>query len=141
MKPGNNGRTGHWTKGCVTEQVHVWSYSVKTEDGRIFRRNRKFLRHTKEPFSADEDEPLVFPTKEQEALTEDRQTEDRQTEDRHPLDLQEPYQMQPDNADTETAAARSDEIRFDHRQLSFYRPVTTRSGRIMIRGRLLCWTQ
>ena len=38
-----------------------------------------------------------------------------------------------DDVDAETVAARPAEIRFDHRQLNFYRPVTTRSGRRVIR--------
>ena len=131
IKPGNNDRTGRWTKGCVIEQVGVRSYNVKTEDGRIFRRNRKFLRHTNEPFNVDEEDSIVFPTKEQEATTEN--PEDRQPEDGQPLDQQEPFQVRPDDVDAETVAARPAEIRFDHRQLNFYRPVTTRSGRRVIR--------
>ena len=50
IQPGNNDRTGRWTKGCVIYHVGVRSYNVKTEDGRIFRGNRKFLPHTSEPF-------------------------------------------------------------------------------------------
>ena len=103
----------------------------KTEDGRIFRRNRKFLRHTNEPFNVDEEDSIAFPTKEQEATTEN--PEDRQPEDGQPLDQQEPFQVRPDDVDAETVAARPAEIRFDHRQLNFYRPVTTRSGRRVIR--------
>ena len=70
IKPENNDRTGRWTKGCVIEQVGVRSYNIKTEDGRIHRRNRKFLRHTNEPFNIDEEDLIVFPTKEQEATIE-----------------------------------------------------------------------
>ena len=131
IKPGNNDRTGRWTKGCVIEQVAVRSYNVKTEDGKILRRNRKFLRHTKEPFNVDEEDSIVFPTKEQEAAIEN--PEDRQPEDREPLDPQEPLQVQPGDVNVETDAARPAEIRFDHRQLNFYQPVTTRSGRRVIR--------
>ena len=67
------------------EQVGVRSYNVKTEDGRIFRGNRKFLRQTKEPFFADEEESIIFPRKEREAVArhEDRQSEMEQ------FDLQE----------------------------------------------------
>ena len=94
IKPGNNGRIGRWTKGCVIEQVGVISYNVKTEDGRILRRNPQFLRHTNQPFNVDEEDPIVFPTKEQEATTEN--PEDRQPEDRQPLDPQEPLQVRPE---------------------------------------------
>ena len=131
IKPGNDDRTGRWTKGCVVEQVGVRSYNVKTEDGRIFRRNRKFLRHTNEPFNVDEEDSIVFPTKEQEVTTEN--PEDHQPEDGQPLDQQEPLQVRPDDVDAETVAARPAEIRFDHRQLNIYRPVTTRSCRRVIR--------
>ena len=51
------------------EQVSVRSYNVKTEDGRISRRNRKFLRHANEPFNVDGEDSIVFPTKKQEAAT------------------------------------------------------------------------
>eukprot|EP00794_Sanderia_malayensis_P020916 gene20916-22970_t len=131
IKPGNNDRTGRWTKGCIVEQVGVRSYNIKTEDGRIFRQNRKFLCHTKGPFTVAEDEPIVFPPEEQEAVNED--AEDRQPEDCQPLDLEEPYQIQPDNVVTEIAAIRPYEITFDHRQPNFYRPVTIRSGRMITR--------
>ena len=117
------------------EQVGVRSYNVKTEDGRILRRNRKFLPHTNEPFNVDEEDSIVFPTKEQEATTEN--PEDPQPEDRQPPDPEDPLQVQPDDVDAETVAARPAEIRFDHRQLNFYRPMTTRSGRRIIRPNYL----
>ena len=90
IKPGVNDRTGRLAKGCVIEQVGVRSYNVKTEDGRIFRRNRKFLRHTNEPFNVDEEDSIVFPTKEQEATTEnpeDRQPEDGQSHFKYDLTM------------------------------------------------------
>ena len=130
IKPRNSGRTGRWTKGCVIEQVGVRSYNVKTEDGRIFRRNRKFLRQTKEPFFADEEESIIFPRKEREALA--RPYEDRQSEVEQ-FDLQEAHHSRPDATEEETAAAKPAETRFDHRQFNFYQPVTTRSGRKEIR--------
>ena len=68
IKPRNSDRTGCLTKRCVIEQVGVRFYSVKIEDGRIFRRNRKFLRQTKEPFYADEEDSIMFPRKEREAV-------------------------------------------------------------------------
>ena len=130
IKPRNSDRTGRWTKGCVIEQVGVRSYNVKTEDGRIFRRNRKFLRQTKEPFFADEEESIIFPRKEREAVA--RPYEDHQSE-MNQFDPQEAPHSQPDATEEETAAARPSETRFDHRQLNFYQPVTTRSGRKVIR--------
>ena len=39
-----------WTKKKVEQQVDVRSYAVRTEDGRLFRRNRRHLRQSKEPF-------------------------------------------------------------------------------------------
>ena len=79
IKPSNNDRTGRWTKGCVIEQVGVRSYNVKTEDGKILRRNRKFLRYTKEPSNIHEEESIIFATKDGEAAMEN-------PEDRQPLD-------------------------------------------------------
>ena len=42
-------RSGRWFKARVEQQVDVRSYEVRTEDGKIFRRNRRHLRNSKEP--------------------------------------------------------------------------------------------
>lgn len=42
-------RSGRWFKARVEQQVDVRSYEVRTEDGRILRRNRRHLRSSKEP--------------------------------------------------------------------------------------------
>ena len=42
-------RSGRWFKALVVQQVDVRSYEVRTEDGKIFRRNRRHLRSSKEP--------------------------------------------------------------------------------------------
>eukprot|EP00795_Rhopilema_esculentum_P000118 gene118-biopygen6786 len=117
IKPRNSDRTGRWTKGCVIEQVGIRSYDVRAEDGRIFRRNRKFLRQTKGPFFADEEDSIIFPRKEREAVA--RPYEDHQSE-MEQFDPQEAPHSRPDATEEETAAARPAETRFDHRQLNFY---------------------
>lgn len=43
-----------WIKARVENQVDVRSYSVRTEDGRQYRRNRKHLRTSKEHFDSAE---------------------------------------------------------------------------------------
>ena len=115
IEPSNNDRTGRWTKGCVIEQVGVRSYNVKTENGKILSRNRKFLHRTKEPSNIDEEESIIFPMNEEAAATEN-------PEDHQLLDPQEPLQVRPYDVDAETIAARPPEIRFDHRQLNVYQP-------------------
>ena len=42
-------RSGRWFKARVEQQLDVRSYEVRTEDGKIFRRNRRHLRSSKEP--------------------------------------------------------------------------------------------
>ena len=42
-------RSGRWYKARVEQQVDVRSYDVRTEDGRVFRRNRRHLKSSKEP--------------------------------------------------------------------------------------------
>ena len=42
-------RSGRWFKARVEQQVDVRSYEIRTEDGKIFRRNRRHLRNSKEP--------------------------------------------------------------------------------------------
>lgn len=44
ISPKPNDRTGKWTKAEVQEQVDIRSYNVRTEDGRVYRRNRRHLR-------------------------------------------------------------------------------------------------
>ena len=38
-----------WTKAAVDKEVDIRSYQVRTEDGRVKRRNRRYLKHTREP--------------------------------------------------------------------------------------------
>ena len=56
MKPQASNRKKAWTKAQVKKQVDVRSYSVRTEEGRFFRRNRRHLRQSKEPFMAKDAE-------------------------------------------------------------------------------------
>ena len=47
-KPGDKERK--WFKARVEDQVDIRSYKVRTEDGRLYRRNRRHLRQSREPF-------------------------------------------------------------------------------------------
>ena len=56
------GRSGRWFKARLEKQVDVRSYEVRTEDGKIFRRNRTYLRSSKEPAcDRDSPEPIHMP--------------------------------------------------------------------------------
>ena len=56
LKPGDVVRvklrpdSKEWTKAGVDKEVDIRSYQVRIEDGRIYRRNRRHLKHTIEPF-------------------------------------------------------------------------------------------
>lgn len=51
-----------WIKAQVEQQVDVRSYAVTTEDGRLFRRNRRLLRCSREPcVSKDADVEIPSP--------------------------------------------------------------------------------
>ena len=39
-----------WTKAAIDKEVDVRSYQVRTEDGRVYRRNRRHFKHSREPF-------------------------------------------------------------------------------------------
>ena len=39
-----------WTKAAVDKEVDNRLYQVRTEDGRTYRRNRRHLKRTREPF-------------------------------------------------------------------------------------------
>ena len=45
---GSIGKDKQWAQARVEAQVDIRSYQVRTEDGRVFRRNRKHLRRTRE---------------------------------------------------------------------------------------------
>lgn len=45
-------RSSRWCKARVEQRVDVRSYDVRTEDGRVYRRNRRHLRNSKEPMYA-----------------------------------------------------------------------------------------
>ena len=60
-QPGN--RSQKWLKAVVRDQTDVRSYNVRTEDGRMFRRNCKHLRSSKEPFyPLERNEPEISPS-------------------------------------------------------------------------------
>ena len=52
MKPQASDGKQRWAKAQVQQQVDVRSYAVRTEDGRLLRRNRRHLRQSKEQFVA-----------------------------------------------------------------------------------------
>ena len=48
VKPDRDSK--RWAKATVDKEIDIRSYQVRTEDGRSYRRNRRHLRLTKEPF-------------------------------------------------------------------------------------------
>ena len=64
VKPAD--RSGQWFKARVEQQVDVRSYEVRTEDGKIFRRNRRHLRNSMEPAcTRGSPEPIHMPDRTQ----------------------------------------------------------------------------
>ena len=60
--PEQGDRERKWFKARVEEQVDIRSYEVRTEDGKLYRRNRRHLRQSKEPFGQTaETSPIVQP--------------------------------------------------------------------------------
>ena len=54
MKPQTSDGKQRWTKAQVEQQVDVRSYAVRTEDSRLFRRNWRHLRRSKEPSNSEQ---------------------------------------------------------------------------------------
>ena len=52
-----------WKKAHVEDQVDVRSYAVRTEDGRVFRRNRRHLKKYDPPPATRTPEVVVAPSK------------------------------------------------------------------------------
>ena len=58
-KPGD--REQKWFNARVEDQVDIRSNEVTTEDGRLYRRNRRLLRQSKEPFAQTSETSSVRP--------------------------------------------------------------------------------
>ena len=94
-QPGN--RSQKWFKAVVQDQTDVRSYNVRTEDGRMFRRNRKHLRSSKEPFyPLERNEPEISPSPQPQIATSASSQDSCATE----FHLQEPSTetVQPDES-------------------------------------------
>ena len=67
-QPGN--RSQKWPKAVVQEQTDVRSYNVRTEDGRMFHRNCRHLRSSKEPsYPFERSEPEISPSPQPQPVT------------------------------------------------------------------------
>lgn len=55
------GKKKDWTQARVEGKVDIRSYQVRTEDGRVYRRNRRHPRHTREVMPHSEDEMRLSP--------------------------------------------------------------------------------
>lgn len=56
-----------WTKPEVERQVDIRSYEVRSEDWRVFLRNRRQLQLTKEAMKPEVDGPPLPPPKRQQS--------------------------------------------------------------------------
>ena len=66
IQPSKYDHVGRWRKGKVLRKFDVRSYLVRREDGTVLRRNRKFLRISKEAFDdIVEDLPDISPSTEE----------------------------------------------------------------------------
>ncbi|XP_022793604.1 uncharacterized protein K02A2.6-like [Stylophora pistillata] len=55
-------KSDQWYKARVEKEVDVRSYDVRTEDGRLFRRNRRHLRSSREPVGSSNSNNPVTPS-------------------------------------------------------------------------------
>ena len=88
MNPHASDGKQRWTKAQVEQQVYVRSYAVRTEDGRLFRRNRRHLRQSKEPFMPkDVDVEIPSPIVSSPPTTTSTETISRENSAGHPTAL------------------------------------------------------
>ena len=59
VAPKQGDRERKWFKARVEEQVDLRSYEVRTEDGKLYRRNRRHLRQSEEPFGQNGETSLL----------------------------------------------------------------------------------
>ncbi len=118
IQPSAQDRSGRWKIGKILKKADIRSYIEQTNEGQILRCNRKFLRTSKETSIADyNDLPDPAPP-----------VNDNQLEDDMVVEAEAPQ--------TKTAgeqSGESEETRYDFRQGEVYQPVTTRSGRKIVR--------
>ena len=77
MKPQASDGKQRWAKAQVQQQVDVRSYAVRTEDGRLFQRNRRHLRQSKEQFVA-KDADVEIPSRELQTFHNLKSTQNHQ---------------------------------------------------------------
>ncbi|KAK7090822.1 hypothetical protein V1264_010573 [Littorina saxatilis] len=118
-------RSNRWVKATVQNQVDVRSYKIRTEDGRMYRRNRKQIRSTS---SSDMTAPVQggqqlyrhLIDKSQEKNDSDTRLEQRQTRQQ---DQQKETQSQTPVTEENRDAEQSDKVKDDQ--------TYTRSGRVV----------
>jgi len=55
------GKSRDWTQARVEGKVDIRSYRIRTEDGRVYRRNRRHLKHTREVMPTSESTMAYLP--------------------------------------------------------------------------------
>jgi hypothetical protein len=66
-KPGDRDRK--WFKAGVKDRVDIRSYEARTEDGKLYKRNRRHLRRSKEPFGQSSEASSVAPSQDNQSNT------------------------------------------------------------------------
>ena len=125
IQPSKQDRFGRWKKGKVLRKADIRSYIVRREDGIILRRNRRFLRTSKETFDdIDEDvRDVPFPTNKDQIpgnVNHERENE-TQTETKEQLDA------------SDASQSNATEAHENYEAQETYKPMKTRSGRIINR--------
>lgn len=81
IKPTEFGK--EWTKASVQDKVNIRSYTVKTEDGSVYRRNRHHLKKTPEVFTEDDNQPILESEVSEPAMTNVNEGDERPPQRTH----------------------------------------------------------
>eukprot|EP00794_Sanderia_malayensis_P008299 gene8299-9183_t len=118
IQPSKQDHTGNWKKGKVIKKAGMRSYIVETEDGRAIRRNRRFLRTSKENF-IDINEDLPYsPSQNNEEIRPNNVNYEREINAETQIESEE----QEDKSDAVQSNAtterdrNNEDYRYDHRQ-------------------------
>ena len=127
IQPSKQDRFGRWKKGKVLRKAAIRSYIVRRVDGIILRRNRRFLRTSKETFDdIDEDVPDV-PSQKNKEQSPGNENHEREME----TEVQTESKEQSDTS--EASQSNATEAKENYEAQETYKPMKTRSGCIINR--------
>ena len=120
-------KNGIWQKASIVKKVAEQSYLLKTAEGHMFRRNRKFLRATGEVA----DEVLIQPWIPTEADEDSNSSEAQQTSSEAQQSSSEPQGAEQERSEDQPTSVSSSDVRQGSQEATAGTETVTRQGRVI----------